>query len=56
MIGYFLKSHAPITPKTLCLVQAMKLLGFMLRNRCWSITFHTIITGDADGWCLNLTV
>jgi hypothetical protein len=29
-------------------VLAVKLLGIMLRNRCWPTTFHTITTEDAD--------
>jgi hypothetical protein len=29
----------------------MKLLEIMFRNRCWTTTFDTITTGDADGWC-----
>ena len=32
-------------------VLAVKLLGTMLRNRCWPTTFHIITAGDADGWC-----
>ena len=27
----------------------MKLLGIVLRNRCWPTTFHTITDGGADG-------
>ena len=38
------------------LVLAMKLLGIMLRNRCWLISFYTIPTGDANGWCQKLPV
>ena len=30
----------------------MKLLGIMLRNKCWLITFRNMTTRDADGWCL----
>jgi hypothetical protein len=30
---------------------AVKLLEIMLRNKCWPITFHTVVAGDADGWC-----
>ena len=37
-------------------VPAVKLLGIMLRNRCWPTTFHTITVGDADGWCQNWMV
>ena len=33
--------------QTFCLVLAVKLL----RNRGWPTTFHTIIVGDANGWC-----
>ena len=29
----------------------VKLMGIMLRNRCWATTFHTIIIEDVDGWC-----
>ena len=32
-------------------ILAVKLLGIMLRNRCWATIFHTITTGDAGGWC-----
>ena len=42
--------------QTLCLVLAVKLLGIMLRNRCWPTTFLTITTGDANGWYRNLPV
>jgi hypothetical protein len=30
------------------LVPAVKLLGIMLRNRCWLSLFHIVTTGDAD--------
>ena len=40
------QSHQNLHP-----VQTMKLLGTMLRNRCWPTTFHTITTGDVDKWC-----
>ena len=42
----------PWSRQTFRLVRAMKLLGIMLRNRCWPTTFHTITAGDGDGWCL----
>ena len=45
------RSHQPFRP-----VRAVKLLGIMLRNRCWPATFLTIRAGDADGWCLNWLV
>ena len=35
--------HTKIHP-----VPAVKLLGIMLRNRCWPTTFHTVTGGDAD--------
>ena len=41
----------PQSYQTFCLVLALKLLEIMLRNRCWFTTFHTITTGDAEGWC-----
>ena len=31
-------------------------VGIMLKNRCWPTTFHTITTGDADGWCQKWSV
>jgi hypothetical protein len=34
----------------------VKLLEIMLRNGCWPITFHTITTRDANGWCLKWLV
>ena len=37
-------------------VLAVKVLGIMLRNRCWPTTFLTITAGDADGWCRNWPV
>ena len=40
-------THAPITPN----FPSVKLLVNMMRSRCWPTTFHTITTGDADGWC-----
>jgi hypothetical protein len=43
--GLMPRSHQTFHP-----VLAVKLLGFMLRNRCWPTTFHTITTEDADGW------
>jgi hypothetical protein len=36
-------SHQPFCP-----ILAVKLPGFMLRNRCWSATFYTLTNGDAD--------
>ena len=39
--------------QNLCLVLTMKLLGIVLRNRCWPIIFHTVTSGDVDGWCQN---
>ena len=41
----------PDHTKTFRPVLAVKLLGIMLRNRCWPIIFHTITAEDADGWC-----
>ena len=46
----------PLMPRwhqIFCSVLDMKLLGIMLRNRCWSTTFLTITVGDANGWCRN---
>ena len=34
-------------------VLAVKLLGIMLRNRCWPITFHTITTEVTDDGAKN---
>ena len=47
-IGWLMpRSHQTFRP-----VPTVKLLGIMLRNRCWSTTtFHTITTVDADRWC-----
>ena len=41
-----LRSH-----QIFCSVLVAKLLGIIMRNRCWPTTFHTITAGDADGWC-----
>ena len=49
-------SHIQRWIKEGCPVPAVKLLGIMLRNRCWPTNVHTIITGDADGWCHNCLV
>ena len=43
------RSHQTFHP-----VRAMKLLGIMLRNRCWPTTFHTTLAKDADEWCRYL--
>ena len=32
---------------------AIKLLGIMLRNRCWPTTICIITAGDVDGWYWN---
>ena len=40
------RSHQPFHS-----VLVVKLLGIMLRNRCWPATFHTITDRDADRWC-----
>ena len=45
------RSHQMFYP-----VAPMILLGIMLRNRCKSTTFHTIITEDADKQCFNWPV
>ena len=37
--------------QTFCPDPAVKLLGILFRNRCWSTTFHYVTTGDANGWC-----
>ena len=44
-------SLMPRSHQTFCPVLAVKLLGIMLRNRCWPIAFHTITAEYADGWC-----
>ena len=41
----------PRSHQTFRLVLAVKLMGIMLRNRCWPTTLHTITAEDADGWC-----
>ena len=57
LISQAVKSHGlPWSHQTFRPVSAVKLLGIMFRNRCWPTTFHTITTGDADGWCLNRPV
>ena len=46
--------HAPSCPDHTNIsirFQSVKLLGIMLRNRCWFITFHTITAENTDGWC-----
>ena len=45
------RSHHTFRP-----VLTVKLLGIMLRSRCWPTTFHTITTRDADKWCQNWLV
>ena len=40
------QSHQTFHP-----VSIVKLLGIMFRKGCWFTAFHTITTGDADGWC-----
>ena len=40
------RSHQTFHP-----VLAVKLLGIMLRSRCWPTSFHTLTAGDANGWC-----
>ena len=40
------RSHQTFRP-----VITVKLMGIMLRNRCWSTNFHTITVGDVNGWC-----
>ena len=40
------RSHQTFRP-----VLAVKLLGIMLRNRCWPTTFHIITAENVDGWC-----
>ena len=37
-------------------VWVVKLLRIVLRSRCWLTTFHTVLTGDVDKWCLNWPV
>ena len=49
-------SLMPRSHQTFRSVLKVKLLGIMLRNRWWSITFLTMIAGDADGWCWNCPV
>ena len=44
-------SHPYVRP-----APTVKLLGTMLRNRSWPTTFHTITTGDANGWNQKLPV
>ena len=44
------RSHQTFRP-----VLAVKLLGIILRNRCWSTPFHTITTEDAERMVLELT-
>ena len=40
----------PQSYQTFCPVLAAELLGIMLRNRCWFITFHIITIGNVYGW------
>ena len=49
VVGVVPRSHQSFRPGP-----TVKLLGIMLRNRCWPTTFHTVIAGDADGLCLKL--
>ena len=39
-------SHQAFRP-----ILALKLLGIVLRNRCWPTTFDIITVGGAEGWC-----
>ena len=41
----------PRTHQTFHPVQAVKFLGIMFKNRCWSTGFHTITAWDVDGGC-----
>ena len=50
------RNSCPEHNKLFCPVRAMKMLGNMLRNRCWPATFHIITSEDADDWCLNWSV
>ena len=44
-------AHAPVTPKFPS-GSNREIVGGMLRNKCVGFTtFHTITTGDANGWC-----
>ena len=42
--------------QTFRLVQAVELLGIMLRSRRWPTTFLTITAADVDRWCRNRPV
>ena len=44
----------PSSHQTFCPVWAIKLLGILLRNRCWLTTFHIITSEDANKWCCYL--
>ena len=41
----------PWSHQTFRLVSTVKLLGIMLRNTCWSTTFHIVTARDVDGCC-----
>ena len=45
------RSHQNFRP-----IPAVKLLGILLRSRCWPTTFHTNTAGDTDGGCQNWPV
>jgi hypothetical protein len=47
-VGWLYK-FVPQSHQTFRPVRVMKLLGIMLRNRCWSTIFHIITTRDIDG-------
>ena len=47
---WYIPRTRPWSHQTFRPVLVVKLLGIMLRNKCWSITFHIIIARDADGW------
>ena len=58
LLSYIFRARplmAPRSHQSFCPVLAVKLLGIMLRNRCWPTTFHIITVEDADGMVLELT-
>ena len=48
MLAFNSRSHLMLwSRQTLCPLLVVKVLGIMLRNRCWPTTFHTITNRDA---------
>ena len=49
-------SHARPPPFPTPTLPTVRLLGIMLRNRCWLTAFHTTTAGGVNGWCQKWSV